>query len=343
MFHCKWNKLDQAEFLIRVSHCLAKGYTLYQAIQLQAYEQKPWIKQRIQDILTGLESGEEIAVVFAGAGFSKESCSFLYYALFTGDLVESFHESGKYLKLKEQQKKKFRALMRYPLFLMWLFFVMMYIVIDRLLPSFEQLYRTMAIPLPAGLRFFMNITKLLGSSFPLLLLILASLILIITLFIKRTTPQKRYTLLSKIPYFSSFLKMYLSYYFSFHLGSLLRAGLSISRALELIAQQPYLNFFKREADAIQKYLENGHPLVKIISERPYFTRDLALVILNGEAEGQVGRALQDYSQILFKNLEEKITRAFQAIQPIFFVLFGGLIIGLFLSILSPMFTIINGL
>jgi len=343
MFHHKWKKIEQAEFLINISHCLDKGYSLSEAVKMQSYEQHPAVQRRISTILQDLKGGLTLSDAFLKAGFPKENCSFLYYSMYTGQLANGFLESGRYLKLKEQQKQQFSRLMRYPLFLLWLFAVMAYIVIDQLLPSFRELYRAMSIELPYSVKLLLAATRHLGTLFIIVLVIIGFVISLIILYTKTFTPQQRHTHLSKIPYLSSYLKMYLSYYFSFHLGCLMKVGLPVNQALELIEKQHFLPFFKQEARSMREALVNGLELPDIIKRRAYYTRDLPLVIRNGELQGHLGEALEDYSQILFNRLDDKITRGFAAIQPIFFILFGGLIIGLFLSILTPMFSIIKGL
>ncbi|MGV3488833.1 MAG: competence type IV pilus assembly protein ComGB [Tuberibacillus sp.] len=339
----KWKKIEQAECLIRISHCLDKGYTLSEAVRLQSFEQHPRIKKTINHLLQSLEGGLPISEVFLKAGFPKECCSFLYYAMYTGELASGFMESGRYLKLKEQQKDKLNKLFRYPLFLLWMFVVMFFIMLNQLLPSFEQLYRSMSIDLPNSVQLLLAIPDHLGAFLASLTVIIGITIILIIFYLKSFNPLQRCIHLSRIPYLSSFIKMYLSYYFSFHLGGLLRVGLPLSKALDLIERQDFLTFFKLEARSIKENLVNGLKLPDILRLRNYYTHDLAMVIQNGEVQGRVGDTLQEYSQILFIRLEEKMTRAFSAIQPICFIIFGCLIIMLFLSILTPMFTVIKGL
>lgn len=343
MFPRKWKKVSQAEFLIRVGQCLEKGYTLRDAIRLQTYEQPRQIKLRASQMLQDLKNGEAVSDVFLKAGFPQESCSFLFFSMQTGQLSNGFFEGGRYLKLKEAQRDNLNKLMRYPLFLMWIFMIMVYIVLNQLLPSFKQLYEAMSIDLPYSVKIMLAIPAHLGTLLLILLIVIGIVTLLITVYIRKFSLQQRLTHTARVPYISTFLKMYLSYYFAFHLGGLLRVGLSVNQALQLIEHQRFQPFFRAEALKMRESLVNGYTLTDLISQRLYYTKDLTMVIQNGEAQGQLGINLQDYSQIVLNHLEDKITRAFAKIQPLFFMLFGGLIVALFLSILTPMFSILKGM
>jgi competence protein ComGB len=343
MFHRKWKKVDQAEFLIRVGECLNKGYTLANAINMQAYEQSPKVKVYASQILQNLKKGQTVSDVFLSVGFPQVSCSFLFFSMQTGQLSQGFLEGGRYLKLKEAQKEKFNKLMRYPLFLIWIFAFMFYLIVNQLLPNFKQLYKAMSIDMPYSVKLLLSIPTHLGILLTLLLAAIGIIALLAAIYYRTFTLSQRLTHLSKIPFISSFLRMYLSYYFAFHMGGLLKVGLSVNDALMLVENQNYQPFFKMEAIDMRKSLVGGIPLPEIIRKRLYYTLDLPIVVKNGEAQGKLGITLQDYSQLVFNHLEEKISQALSLIQPLFFILFGGLIVGLFLSILTPMFAILNGL
>ncbi|WP_077615670.1 competence type IV pilus assembly protein ComGB [Caenibacillus caldisaponilyticus] len=339
----KWKKVQQADFLTRVGTCLDKGYSLADAIRLQHYEQPPAVKKTLLNLLEQLSKGDEMAHAFQRAGFPNDVCSFLHFASHTGELPRGFLESGRFLKVREQQKEKMNKLMRYPLFLLWIFAIMVYVVLDQLLPSFEQLYSAMDIQSSPGVRFLLYVSRHSRAIYGSLLITAAILILFAVVYAKKIPPERRMAQLLYIPILSSYLRLYLTYTFSFHIGGLLRVGLSVNDALKLMEAQPFDRFFKSEARALRQLLNDGHAFSDIIAQSRFYARDLPAVIRNGDVSGRLGETLFDYSEMMIRTFEEKTTRALSLVQPVFFVLFGGLIIGLFLSILTPMFTILNGL
>ncbi|MFC4617984.1 competence type IV pilus assembly protein ComGB [Camelliibacillus cellulosilyticus] len=342
MFLRKWGKAAQADFLIRIGQCLEKGYRLAEAIHLQSFQQKPFIKTKIEKMLVDLSSGNSIAEALRKADFPKEICGFLFFSEQVGDLEQGFRECGRLLKRRVEQRQKLDSLLRYPLFLLWLFAVMGYIVLHYLLPSFEQLYDAMSIDLPFFIKGIIHATRHTG----VVLTFMAAagcLLTFIILYIRRLPPESRVGLIIKLPVITTFIRLYLTYSFSFHLGGLLRIGMSVDDALNMIASQTYVPFFRAEALAIRDHLIKGRAFADIIGERGFYTKDLAVVIHHGEIRGRLGQTLFDYSDMVFRRFDEKIMRILSIIQPAFFIGFGALIISLFVSILMPMFTIMNGL
>ena len=343
MFSRKWKIKDQARFLTHVGLCLERGYSLAAAIRLQSYQQPRFIYERINCILSDLSHGNPIADVLYTHGFSRDVCSYLYFSEKRGDLAEGFKESGRLLNFRDKQKRSIEQLLRYPLLLIWIFGVMFYITINHLLPSFERIYASMNLPQPFIIKALLTFS---GHFYFILLIVMIIVLTLSVLFFllnKYLTPTTKVHLLIRIPLISSFTKMSLTYLFSLHFGGLLRIGMSVNETLKMVATQDYQPFFRDEAVALERKLTHGSALEELIAKRPFYLKELVAVINNGNAYGRLGWMLSDYSHLILKKMEGKIKRAMSYIQPIFFLLFGGLIILLFLAMMLPIFNMMNGL
>ncbi|GGH79706.1 competence protein ComGB [Pullulanibacillus pueri] len=343
MFFRKWKQKDQAQFLTHVGLSLEKGYTLSAAIHLQAYQQTEITQRSIDNILRQLSRGTPLADVLYDHEFSKDICSYLYFAEKRGDLAEGFQESGRLLHFRVKQKKTLDRLLRYPLFLLWVFGVMFYIAINHLLPSFQQIYASMALPQPRFIKYLLVFS---GHFLSILIFLALFVGCIVSLFLflkKVISTEKKIALLLWIPVVSSYAKLYLTYLFSLHLGGLLKIGMSVNEALVMMAEQHYQPFFQNEAVMMRATLNQGLTLGEVIKQRSFYLQELAVVISNGNAYGRLGAMLSDYSSVVLKSMEQKIKHSMAVIQPLFFVLFGGLIILLFLAIMLPIFHMIDGI
>lgn len=342
-FPVKWSLTSRARFLLRVGYCLEKGFTLHEALSLQQAEASATARTTIETMIGQLEKGEDIPQVFRLAGFPNEITCFLHFSNQTGSLSKGLIEAGDLLNAKQTRKRKMEQLLRYPLFLFWILSIMGVIIMQHILPSFDQLYHSMSLSLPLISRVLLTV----GTHFALfimgfVLFGLGCVILYLSLKRKLST-EKQLTLLLRIPLLSYLIKLSLTSTFTTHLGSLLQVGMPINQAFSIMAGQTFHPFLKSESVFISKKLTEGHSLPQIVKARPFYTKDLATVIRNGAASHRLGLVLSDYSQLLFKTLEERLLRYILFIQPFFFFLFGGLILTLFLSILLPMFHLMKGL
>ncbi|GGE46740.1 competence protein ComG [Pullulanibacillus camelliae] len=343
MFIHKWKLKDQASFLTEVGKCLERGYSLAAAINLQSYQQKAFIQDCIDKLLNELSQGKAISEVFAQNNFSKDVCSFLYFAEKKGDLPSGFMEAGHLLHFREKQKQTLDRVLRYPFVLLWVFGVMVYVMVNHLLPSFEQIYTSLSIKTPFLIKVLLALS---GHFFPLsLFLILVCLLICFLIFAlqKRLSLRQKLSLLLRLPITSKPTKVYLTYLFSFHFGGLLQLGMSVNQALDLMAEQVYQPFIQSEARQVSFELHQGIALTDSIANRSYYLQELAVVIHNGQSYGRLGAMLFDYSGLVLRRMDLGIKKCFAMIQPVFFVLFAGLIILLFLSIMLPIFHMIDGI
>jgi competence protein ComGB len=342
-FLVRWSQNDRAHFLLRVGYCLEKGFTLHEAMVLQQAEASSTARKTIDEMIHQLERGEALPQVFDQAHFPNEITCFLHFSNQTGTLAKGIIEAGVLLEAKLLRKRKVEQLLKYPLFLFWILSVMGFIIIKHILPSFNELYRSMSLSLPLVSRLLLT----LGNHFSLFvttlaLIALTSLLLLLGL--KRTlSPDQQLVMLLRVPVLSYLIKLSLTSTFTAHFGSLLKVGMPINQAFLVMANQTFHPFLQTEGAFITKKLTEGYSLPQILSARPFYTKDLATVVRNGAASQRLGIVLSDYSHLLFKTLEERLLRYILFIQPFFFFLFGGFILTLFLSILLPMFHLMKGL
>ncbi|MFC7394267.1 competence type IV pilus assembly protein ComGB [Scopulibacillus cellulosilyticus] len=343
MFTRKWNKKDRAKFLMNAGKCLSQGYPLHLAIKLQGYHQKKTVIKFIDKILGLLQKGHPLHLALNDSSFPSEVCSFIFYAEKSGQLADGLYESGEMLRKREEHKETLQKLLRYPLFLLWMFIMMIFLISQYLFPSFQRLYQSMDIELPWFTKFLMLVSDHLYVAGGLILFFTCSLFVLILFLYNRLSSEKKMTILLHFPIVSTYVKLYFTHYFSFHFGSLLKTGMSVNEALKTLAEQKFMSFFQREAIKMQSDLKRGERLDLVIHSRPFYVKEFSHVIHNGQLNGMLGPSLFDYSDIILKRMEEQTKTWLAVIQPATLILIGLLILFLFLSIMLPVFNIMNGL
>src|SRR5699024_5500748 len=128
---------------------------------------------------------------------------------------------------------------------------------------------------------------------------------------------------------------------SLQLGRLLDVGLSLQEALRLFTSQDYVPFFQQECVQLMHELHQGHSLSDLVSERVYFSKELVFVIQNGEKTGYLAKDLIHYSEMILSEIDEWMLKVLRYVQPIFFLIVGGVIFMLFLATMLPLFQMVG--
>lgn len=339
----KWKGLKKAEFLIQLGRLLEQGYTLSLALELLAFNEKVQQRERLQMITERLRQGEKVHEAFELLELPPDIIGFIYFAEAYGDMATGLQEAGNLYLKREQLKQQIQKLFRYPLFLLWLLFVIAFVMVYYLFPHFKQMFSSLDLELPFMTKLFLLIIDLVPYVLALSLIIA---LIVATLYYKRfrhITPHKQIQLLFRLPYLKRFLQTLISYYFSVQLSGLLRGGMSVFQAFVVFSEQNKVPLFQDEAKEVKAKLRQGEPFAAVIAARAIFVPELSLVISQGQQTGALERELYHYSELLFNKLEEQMKRFLMIVQPVLFMLIGSVVLTMFLAIMLPMFKLINSL
>ncbi|MCT4572040.1 type II secretion system F family protein, partial [Bacillus thuringiensis] len=98
-----------------------------------------------------------------------------------------------------------------------------------------------------------------------------------------------------------------------------------------------------EANRIERQLIGGEQLQSIIAKSGYYEKELSYVITHGQANGNLGIELGDYSDLIMEKIERKIKHMLVIIQPILFTCIGGIVVLMYLAMIMPMFQMMNSI
>ncbi|WLR49768.1 competence type IV pilus assembly protein ComGB [Bacillus tianshenii] len=337
----RWTIKQQADFLSKLARLLEKGYTLLHALELLKSYQKSHTKKDITEGLQALQAGSEFHVVLKKWGFSAYVTSYIYTSERQGDFVFSLRYSSNWLFHLHNSQKRFFNMLRYPVFLLFLLFGMVYFMQVMLFPQFDYLYQSMNHQLPPLTLFLLKLPKIIKWMLVILLLGLFSFWLFYRFYLQRLSVIKQISIWMKIPIFNQFLSLYFTHQYMMQFSNLLVGGLSVYNSLEIFSAQPYSKFLSEAASDMIVCLRNGALLSEIVESMPYFEKEAAVVIHHGQANGVVGKELQDYCEMVFEQMEKWINQLFRIVQPLLFTFIGLGVVVIFLGMMLPIFGLMN--
>lgn len=329
--------------LKRISSMLEKGYTLNEALNFLHVNEYGRKKADLYTCMTLLSSGYSFRKALTDLKFHRDVLSYLYFAEQHGDMEFALRESSEVLYKKMTHLEKLTKILRYPAFLIITVIIILSVVQSVITPQFQQLYVSMNIEasfFSTFLLFIFLLLKWIGVG--CIGLVIVILTYYFTIFRKKTV-YAQMNILLKIPIIKSSLIMFHSYFFALQLSNLLRGGMSIFESLRIFESQTILPFYRTEASHLIERLKTGAQLHRIIQERGFYEKELSLIILHGQANGQLARELYMYSQFVIEKLENNMVRAMTIIQPTIYAFVGIIVLFVYLSMLLPMYKLMENI
>ncbi|MDQ0209009.1 competence type IV pilus assembly protein ComGB [Alkalicoccobacillus murimartini] len=343
LFTRKTKKLELAKRLIRIGRLLQQGYPMEAALSFVALHVNEHDQEQLKNVQIDLQNGIRIHEAFEHLNLPADILSFIYFYEEQGEVAEGLIQAGIVFEGREKTKSEIQKLLRYPLVLGWAGVMVLIIVQQFIVPHFQKLFVSMDSDPPALTAFFFGFLENLPLLAVSLIIFVTSLYLYYRIRIKPLSAHVKINKLLRIKFLAGFTRRIVTYYFSLQFGRLLEAGMSIQNALSIFEKQSHLPFFQHEAMLMKAELEQGESFNQMLSNRHYFSKDLAFVVENGNRTGFMASDLQNYSHILFTELEDALKKMLTLLQPIFFVGMGGFIFIVFLSVMLPMFEMIGAL
>ncbi|WP_243386342.1 competence type IV pilus assembly protein ComGB [Bacillus kexueae] len=337
----RWKLHDQSQFLKKLSDLLSQGYSLNEAISFTMLHLPNALKRDASYCVELLARGESFRIALEDLGFHRNVLSFLFFAENYGDIKTALMESSRLLTIQVEQTEKVKQVLRYPLFLLLFMGFNLYAVELVIAPQFEAMYQSMSTQASFTTFLLLSVFDLVFFGFLVFVLVCIIVTFYYFFFFRKLSPHSQLNVIIRVPFIRKLFSLYNSYYFSFQMSFLLKGGLSIYESLTLFQQQPMLPLYKHEANHMIEQLADGKKFSDILRESQLFENEIADVTYHGQAISKLDRELYTYSQLVLSRLEQSILKWTRYIQPIAFMIIGILVLIVYLSIMLPMYQMIQ--
>lgn len=334
----KLSSSNQLRFLQILSRMLSKGLTISESLDtLSFYAEYKHIADRIKhDLKNGLHLDESLEKVH----FHDSIVTHLYVVRNNGNLENRIKQSVHLYQNRINYQKRFQQVIRYPLILIITFTIILYFVYNQVLPSFQFLFVSDLSP-AIQLTFFV----LQWFSYFILIVIILILLLFIfwSVYKKRISTDLKIKFLSRIPILSSYYRKQTSFHFATQLSSLLQTGMSFNTLLSYMANQDKLPIVIYYSKQMHLQLARGKSLESLFTSFVFIEKQLKAIMSNRVDANTLAKDLHVFAELSIEDLYHQLNKVITYIQPIFFIIVGAFIIFIYISVLSPMFDIMNSI
>lgn len=260
-----------------------------------------------------------------------------------GSLSESLKYLADYLEREYALNSKIRGAMLYPALVMVVAGLVLGLMIFFVIPQLGEVLMQSQEDIPLA-----TSIVIIGSAFIrkwILLIVLIILFLLIILFRYYQSPEGRIffgKLLLRMPLIGLFLHhLYLSR-FADNLSTLITGGLPISSALENVAPIIGNDSYEKAVLAARDGVKRGETISSILKEWPdIFPPIFIQMMVVGEKTGSLDTSLKNISDFYKQEINRSIDNFLSILEPALIVLLGGVVGGLMMTILLPLYQMLS--
>ncbi|OZI11942.1 hypothetical protein CEW92_09400 [Bacillaceae bacterium SAS-127] len=331
----------QGEFIFRLGEMLQQGFSIGSALEFLLLNFDRNHHESIRLIRSELNAGTPLNEILQLLQFPSTICLQVFFAEKHGHLPATLKYAGDQWKKTEEAKEKLTKLLQYPLFLLFLLFMLLFLLNHFLMPRFEELYAALGFT-PQGGTF--ALIAFLQVAPPLIMTVTFLFFIIFTmlfLYYQKQTPQKRISLLMKIPVVSSYFSLFFTRLFSKEVSYLLKSGFAVNEVLLILQQQTMHPILKHIAAEMNATLLLGHSFAEAAEQIACFEQQLAKLLRHGEANGRLAEELFIFSEFCEVVIEKRVKKMLAILQPSVFLFVGIVVVAIYLSVMLPMFQMVG--
>lgn len=258
----------------------------------------------------------------------------------SGTMAVMLGRVSEYLGKERRITKQIKGAMTYPIVMSGMALSVTGFLMVWVLPRFAKIYQSRDAALPKPTQIVLSISNFLQAHGITLAVVVGVLAAAATVFVK--TKRGRYAadwLRIHMPVFG---KMYTKYYLTRStrtLGTLLVAGVPLVDSIRIVRGVTNNALWDRLWRDMIETLTEGGTMQDVVEDNELIPASVAQMIAAGERSGRLPEVLSRVAESSEQDLDEAIKTGTQMIEPIMIVVMGGLIGGMAIALLLPIFTI----
>jgi len=334
---------DKLSILSDLGTMLSAGIPLLESVEALLEDAKGNQKKFLEVLRDDLTQGKHIYFTFSKFPnvFTRVVTSIVKASEEAGTLDVTLKDLKENLKKDMEFSDKIKSALIYPLFIVFVFFAVLLMILIVVVPKISSVFSRMnvTLPVPTKIMIFMS-DALLNQTIPVVLGLVVFSLLIFFLYKK----QKKFllNLIVKLPVISSLAKDIDLTKFSRNFYLLLNAGIPITSALELTENVVVGREVEMGIGHAKEAVVSGRKLSEgFKNNRRIFPSIMIRITEAGERSGSLDKSMMEISNFLDYQVSTKLKTATALLEPILLVVIGGLVGGMMLAIITPIYGLIG--
>lgn len=322
------------------------GLSLTRAISVMGRQTK---NKKMQKVLAFIDDSVKKGAPLSAAMtrfpevFSPLMISMVQSGEESGNMAQSLNVVGEQMEKTYTLQKKVKGAMVYPGVIMSAMAIIGVFLLVYVVPTLTKTFTELNVELPASTMFIINISNFAQHHWMAAVFIVLGMFALLYLGMK-TRPGRRGRdwVLLHMPMIAPLIKEINAARTTRTLASLLGAGVPFVRSLQIVRDVVQNSYYQESIVQAEKNIQLGLPISKVFREAenlyPIFVSEMMIV---GEETGDLGKMLVKVAKFYEDEVDEKTKNMSTIVEPFLMVLVG-LIVGFFaISMISPMYSLVN--
>lgn len=312
---------------------------------LQEQTRNKPLRQALESIYQGVEKGQTLAdsmQSFPNA-FPVLFVSFVRVGEATGRLQESLEILAAQLDKEYKLRRAVRGGLLYPAVILTALFAVGFAMMVFVVPRLVEVFDGFDVELPLMTRVLIAISAVFESYWYLILIGMAALVgLFFALMRVKSIKDAVMHSLLFIPIIGPIMQKVNLARFSRNLSSLLQSGVSFIQALQILGNNtPHPSYAKIFA-AAEEHVKQGKVLSGFLADfQRLFPPLVTNVIKVGEETGELDKVLKEVALFYEGEVDQTMKNLTSIMEPILMVLIGLAVGALAISVISPIYDLVN--
>jgi MSHA biogenesis protein MshG len=302
------------------------------------------LRNALEDVLSSLESGRDLATSFARHPkiFPPLYVSIVRVGEATGTLEDAFQRLAEYLKQEQETQDRVKAAMRYPVIVLIVIAVAIGVLTTFVIPKFAPLFRSLGDNIPWPTRIIIGASDVARDYWPLVLGALAVLTVAARKYVSTDAGLYQWHRLKlRIPVLGKLAHEAILARISRSLSISLTAGMPMLQTLHIIARSAGNEFMAERVLRLRDAVERGEPLSRAAASVGMFPPLVLQMMSVGEETGEVSTLLDEVAGFYEREVDYALKNLSAAIEPMLIVFVGGMVLVLALGVFLPLWEMIG--
>lgn len=324
------------------------GLPLVQSINtLGEQAERPGLRIVLQDIEQSIERGASFSEALAGHPrvFSQLFVSMVRAGEASGNLAEILERLAIHLEASLALKRKVKAAMTYPIMVSVMALIITSVLILKVIPVFGGIYKEFGSELPAPTQMLLDFSAFMRAYFPFAFGALIVGFILLRAYVKTESGAFYYHRFKlRLPIFGPLFRKVAISRFSRTLSVLVKSGVPILSALEIVAKTAGNKLVERAVEQAMIEIKQGDNIANPLGESRVFPPMVVKMISVGEDSGKLETMLSKISDFYDSEVDAAINGLTSVIEPLL-IAFLGIVVGtVVICMFLPIFklsTIVN--
>ncbi|MFY8273756.1 type II secretion system F family protein [Pseudoalteromonas sp. SSDWG2] len=300
----------------------------------------------LKDVTEQLEQGRNLSNAMSQhkAIFNRLMVSIVVVGENTGKLEEAFLQLAEYFEREQETRKRIKAALRYPTFVIIALVAAMFILNLYVIPVFAQMFSKFNAELPVMTRVLITTSNFFVSFWWLILAVMFAALISVRAYLNSAEGRYKWDRLKlRLPIVGSIIERSLLSRYSRSFAMVLRSGVPMTAGLSLTAEAVDNAYMHDSIIEMRRGIEKGESLLRVSRSSQLFSQLVLQMVAVGEETGRVDELLQESADYYEREVDFDLKSLTAKIEPILIAIVASMVLVLALGIFTPMWNMMSAI